>query len=178
MVEAIVALGSNLGDREHNLRQAVIGITGGNAAKAVAASSVYETEPMYYEDQGWFLNCVVAVETALGPRKLLERLQRVEKELGRQPGERYGPRVIDLDILFYGDEVVSEPGLEIPHPRLAERRFVLVPLNEIRPNLVHPVLKKKVSDLLARLGTGKRVVVGSDFLADLLTSERPRPSES
>ena len=126
--------------------------------KIAAVSSVYETEPMYYEEQRWFLNCVVALETDLGPKEVLGRLKAMENELGRKPGPRYGPRIIDLDLLFYDDMVLSEPDLEIPHPKLAERAFVLAPLNEIRPDLVHPVLRRKVSELLEKAGTAKRVV--------------------
>jgi 2-amino-4-hydroxy-6-hydroxymethyldihydropteridine diphosphokinase len=131
---------------------------------------------MYYENQGWFLNCVVSLETRLGPRELLGRLQAIEARLGRHPGERFGPRVIDIDILLYGSEVISEPGLEIPHPRLAERPFVLVPLDEIRPGLVHPVLRMSVSELVARARSEKRVVRKPGLLTDLQLSLRPRRS--
>jgi 2-amino-4-hydroxy-6-hydroxymethyldihydropteridine diphosphokinase len=113
---------------------------------------------MYRDDQGWFLNCVLTVETDLGPAALLAWLKRTERRLGRDPkGERNGPRLIDIDILFYGDQVVSSPSLEVPHPRLAERAFVLVPLNEIRPRLVHPVLGKTPAELLRALHTDKGV---------------------
>lgn len=166
MAEAILGLGSNLGDREENLRQAIMRVARGTG-RVTGMSSVYETKPMYYERQGWFLNCVIALETTLGPEELLRRLQTIEKELGRRPSERYGPRVIDLDILFYGSDVLSQPGLEIPHPKLAERPFVLVPLNEIRPSLAHPVLGKEVSELLAEAGVGEDVVVRPGLLADL-----------
>jgi 2-amino-4-hydroxy-6-hydroxymethyldihydropteridine diphosphokinase len=174
MVESIIALGTNVGDREGNLRRAIEMISG--KMNPIKMSSVYETEPMYYENQDWFLNCVIAVETNLKPRALLQALQAVEGKLGRQRAVRYGPRVIDLDILFYGDEVVSEPGLEIPHPKIAERPFVLVPLNEIRPELVHPVLRKKASELLGSLKPGERVVKKSGLLADLVSSLSPRQS--
>ena len=169
MVESIIALGTNLGDRAGNLRRAIEII--GRKMSMNKMSPVYETEAMYYEDQDWFLNCVIAVETDLRPRALLQGLQAVEIELGRKCTVRYGPRVIDSDILFYGDEVVSEPGLEIPHPKIAERPFVLVPLNEIRPDLIHPVLGKKVSELLGSLKSGgEQVIKRPALLADLVSS--------
>jgi 2-amino-4-hydroxy-6-hydroxymethyldihydropteridine diphosphokinase len=173
MVESLIALGSNAGVREDNLRQGLELI--GQKMTILEVSHVYETEPMYYLHQDWFLNCVAAVETALGPRALLDLLHAIERELGRRPGIRYGPRVIDLDILFYGDEVVSEPELEIPHPRIPERPFVLVPLNEIRPGLVHPVLKKRVSDLLDELKSDERILKRPELLADLCGRSPLRP---
>ena len=130
MVESLIALGTNLGDREGNLRRAVKAI--GGLGRVSCASSVFETEPMYLESQGWFLNCVICLESDLAPRALLDALHAIEAEMGRERGVRYGPRAVDLDILFYGDRVVSEEGLEIPHPRIAERLFVLAPLSEIR----------------------------------------------
>lgn len=145
-----------------------------NLMKVRGMSSVYETEPMYHEDQALFLNCVVAVETGLRPRELLEHLLAIEAELGRQRTLRYGPRVVDLDILFYGNEVILEAGLEIPHPRLAERPFVLVPLNEMAPDLVHPVSGKRVSELLADLVVGKRVIRKTGLLGDLVPPSPPR----
>lgn len=137
-------------------------------------SSVYETEPMYYKDQSWFLNCVVVLETDLRPRELLERLLAIEDQLGRHRGgdstRRYGPRVIDLDILFYGDAIVSEPGLEIPHPKIAERLFVLVPLNEVRPRMVHPVSRRSLSELLSAVRTDEQVKKKPKLLDDLAAS--------
>lgn len=174
MVESIIALGSNVGDRETNLRRAIEMIN--RQMSLIKMSSVYETEPMYYENQDWFLNCVVAVETDLKPRALLERLQAMELAVGRRRTIRYGPRVIDLDILFYADEIVSEPGLEIPHPKIAERSFVLLPLSEMRPELVHPLLRKSVSELLVNLKAGKQVVKKPDLLADFVSSLPPRQS--
>jgi 2-amino-4-hydroxy-6-hydroxymethyldihydropteridine diphosphokinase len=173
MVESIIALGTNLGDRAGNLRRA-IGMIGGKM-NLVEVSSVYETKPMYYEEQDWFLNCVVAVETDLKPGGLLRELQAMETELGRKRTVRYGPRVIDLDILFYGNEVVSEPGLEIPHPKIAERHFVLVPLNEIRPELVHPVLGRRTSELLGNLEPGwDQVIKRPRLLSDFVSSSPQR----
>jgi 2-amino-4-hydroxy-6-hydroxymethyldihydropteridine diphosphokinase len=169
----VIALGSNLGDREYNLRRAVAEI--GRGAALVAVSSVYETEPMYLEDQDWFLNCVVVVETKMGPARLLARLGEIEKEMGRdRKAGRNAPRTIDLDILFYGDEVVSGPTLMVPHPRIAERAFVLVPLAEVRPRLVHPVLKRTAAAMLGALATDKKVVKRPGSLADLLPSRPPR----
>ena len=139
-------------------------------------SSVYETEPMYREDQDWFLNCVVVVETEAEPGRILEWLKATERKMGRgRRSARNGPRVIDMDILFYGDLVVSGPALEVPHPRIAERAFVLVPLNEVRPLLVHPVSGKSVGELLKSLSTDKRVIERPGLLADLSPSPPRRP---
>jgi len=167
MVESLIALGTNLGDREGNLRRAVKAI--GGLGRVSCASSVFETEPMYLDSQGWFLNCVICLESDLAPRALLDALHAIEAEMGRERGVRYGPRAVDLDILFYGDEVVSEEGLEIPHPRIAERLFVLAPLSEVRPGLVHPVLGKTVSEMASSLRTDKKVVRVPVRLSDLVS---------
>ncbi len=146
MTRAYVGLGSNLGDREQAIR---------NAAETIGAtrlSEIRETEPWGYADQPLFLNAVAEVETELGPRALLDELLDVERRLGRERGggPRYGPRTIDLDLLLYGDEVIDEPGLTVPHPHLHERRFVLEPLVELDAELVVPG-RGRVSDLLAAL---------------------------
>lgn len=147
MARVHIGLGSNLGDREAALRGA-LELLGDDV---VAVSSFRETDPIGYLDQPRFLNAAAAVETALEPRAVLDRLLEVERELGRtRDGARFGPRTIDLDLLLYGDRVIDEPGLVVPHPRLAERRFVLEPLAELDPDLVVPGLGR-VSDLLARL---------------------------
>ncbi len=170
----MIALGSNVGDREGNLRRAVSAI--GARTRLVAASSVYETEPMYREDQEWFLNCVVVVETDLEPGALLAWLKETEAEMGRDPrASRNAPRVIDMDILFYGDRVVSGPSLQVPHPGIPERAFVLVPLDEVRPRLVHPVLGKTAAELLGELHTRKEVVKRSGLLWDSSPSRPRRP---
>jgi len=147
MGHAYVGLGSNLGDREATLR-AALELLGDDV---VAVSSFRETDPVGYLDQPRFLNAAAALETGLEPRPLLERLLEVERGLGRtRDGPRFGPRTIDLDLLLYADRVIAEPGLVVPHPRLAERRFALEPLAELDPDLVVPGLGRVV-DLLSRL---------------------------
>lgn len=145
-MKAYIGVGSNLGDREATIRSAIELL----GAEVVAVSELRETEPWGYADQPRFLNGAVLVETALGPRALLERLLEVERELGRVRGRRYGPRTIDLDLLLYGDLVVDEPGLTVPHPRLHERAFALEPLLELDPELAIPG-RGRVADLLAGL---------------------------
>ena len=147
MARAFIGLGSNLGDREAALRGALELL----GEDVVAVSSFRETEPVGYLDQPAFLNAAAALETGLEPRALLERLLGVERELGRtREGPRHGPRTIDLDLLVYDDRVIDEPGLVVPHPRLAERRFVLEPLAELDPGLVVPG-QGGVAELLSRL---------------------------
>jgi len=146
MPRSFVGLGSNLGDRERNLQEAVgrLGQIG-----PVRVSAFRDTEPVGVLDQPNFLNAVVELSTDLSPRELLDQLLGIERELGRDrtKEERWGPRTIDLDLLLYGDEVSDEPGLTVPHPRLAERRFVLEPLHEIEPELVLPD-GRRIKDLL------------------------------
>ena len=148
MARAYVGLGSNLGDREHTLRRALELVEGETGIAVVSVSSFRETEPWGHADQPRFLNGAAEVETDLRPRELLDALLDVERMLGRvRTGERYGPRTIDLDLLVYGDEIVEEPGLTVPHPRLHQRRFALEPLAELSPDLVVPA-RGAVRDLL------------------------------
>jgi len=151
-----LGLGSNLGDRKHNLAQALELLSKHVVIEQV--SSIYETEPAGYREQPLFLNAVCRISTGLNPEKLLRLAKKIEAELGRTPGFPNAPRPIDIDILLYGDEVISGKELTIPHPRLVERAFVLVPMAEIAPDLVHPVSKKTVKKLLEDLGavTGVR----------------------
>jgi 2-amino-4-hydroxy-6-hydroxymethyldihydropteridine diphosphokinase len=149
MPRAYVGLGSNMGDRERMLWSAVHMLTFNPEVEVVAVSSLRETDPVGFEDQPRFLNAVAAIDTELDPRALLDLLLAIERELGRtREGPRFGPRTIDLDLLLYGDEVVDEPGLAVPHPRLHERRFVLEPLAELDPGLTVPE-KGSVQALLA-----------------------------
>jgi 2-amino-4-hydroxy-6-hydroxymethyldihydropteridine diphosphokinase len=140
-----LALGSNLGNRLDNLQQAVAGLPPQMDVKA--KSHVYETPPWGYEDQPRFYNQVIKADTYLQPEPLLKHLKRVEVALGRQPNFRNGPRLIDIDLLFYDHLVLNTPFLTLPHPRLHERGFVLLPLMDIAPELVHPVLKKSVREM-------------------------------
>jgi 2-amino-4-hydroxy-6-hydroxymethyldihydropteridine diphosphokinase len=150
LTRAYVGLGANLGEREATMRRA-IELLDDEEVRVVGTSTFRETDPVGYEDQPRFLNAAVCVETELSPRDLLERLLAVERNLGRtREGPRYGPRTIDLDLLLYGEELVDEPGLRVPHPRLAERRFALEPLFELDPALVVPGAGP-VSALLAGL---------------------------
>jgi 2-amino-4-hydroxy-6-hydroxymethyldihydropteridine diphosphokinase len=148
---AYLGLGSNLGDRESNLRQAITAL-GDHEVRVLKQSSFYETEPREMTDQGWFLNCVVEVETRLIPLQLLHALLSIEKAMGRKRLMKSGPRTIDMDVLLYGTTIIRGAELEVPHPRMAERRFVLAPLAEIGPELRHPALQKTVAELLALLG--------------------------
>jgi 2-amino-4-hydroxy-6-hydroxymethyldihydropteridine diphosphokinase len=145
VTRAYVGLGSNLGDREATIRGAVEALPG-----VVAVSTLRETDPVGVTEQPAFLNGAVVLETDLSARELLELLLSVERSLGRERRERWGPRTIDLDLLLYGDEAIDEPGLTVPHPRLHERRFVLEPLAELDPELAVPG-RGPVKELLAGL---------------------------
>jgi len=150
---AYIGIGSNLGDREKNCERAII-LLKKHGFIILKQSSMIETEPWGVEDQPAFINMAVSVETTLSPEKLLTLLKESEINLGRTETLRWGPRIIDLDILFYDDLVMEKPDLSIPHPHIKDRDFVLRPLAEIAPDLIHPVLKKSVKELLAKcLGT-------------------------
>ncbi|MCI0519444.1 MAG: 2-amino-4-hydroxy-6-hydroxymethyldihydropteridine diphosphokinase [Chloroflexi bacterium] len=144
-----LALGSNLGDRRENLRAAIRSMP--PAARVLAESPVYETAPWGFADQPNFLNQVILAETDLPPAELLARLKAIEAEMGRVATFRNGPRLIDLDILFYGELIYDQDGLTIPHPRLGERSFVLYPLSDLAPDLIHPISGETARALAARL---------------------------
>ena len=149
---AYVALGANLGDRAGNLRQAIEALRASDDIVVHRVSQNYETPAVGGPaDSPPYLNAAAEVETTLSAPELLAQLLEIERQLGRVRRERWGPRLIDLDLLLYGDEVSHAPGLILPHPRLHERRFVLEPLAEIAPDLVHPVQQTRMSELLARL---------------------------
>jgi len=142
-----LSLGSNIGDREANLRAAIDRVAA-PGLRVLRTSPIYETEPVDYADQRWFLNLVLEAETSLFPLQLLARAQKVEHVLGRVRTVPKGPRIIDIDILLYGTAVVRTGKLEIPHPRIAERRFVLAPLHDLVPDLRHPVTRATVAEML------------------------------
>jgi 2-amino-4-hydroxy-6-hydroxymethyldihydropteridine diphosphokinase len=148
MKNVYLLTGGNIGNREQNLLTAVH-LLGQHCGQVLQRSSVYETAPWGKNDQANFYNQVLLIETMLQPMELLNKTLLVEEMMGRLREEKNGPRTIDIDILFYDDLILSTPSLEIPHPRIQFRRFVLTPLNEIAPGFVHPVLKKTVGDLLA-----------------------------
>jgi 2-amino-4-hydroxy-6-hydroxymethyldihydropteridine diphosphokinase len=145
---AYLSLGSNLGDRDALLAAAMQRLEAAGI-RILRRSSVYETEPQDRRDQPWFLNMVLEVETELAPLELLAQIQEIEKAMGRLRGVPKGPRTIDIDILFYGSSVIATAELEIPHPRLAQRRFVLEPLAELAPDLRHPADNISIRELLA-----------------------------
>ena len=169
-VTVYLGLGSNLGQREENLAEA-IRLLGAGGPPTIAGpakggprdesslddieimrvSSAYETSPWGYKDQPNFLNCVLEAHTKLPPHKLLERVKAIEQSVGRQPSVRFGPRNIDVDILLYSDDIIDCPDLQIPHPRLHQRAFALIPLAELHPELVHPILKTTIGVLASQV---------------------------
>jgi len=150
-----LSLGSNLGDREENLRTAIAGLA--EFGKVVAVSSFFETEPVDVAAQPWFLNCAVRLETEKMPRQLIAAILNLEQGMGRQRKQKKGPRTIDIDVLLFGSSIIEIPSLTIPHPRLHERRFVLEPLAEITPDARHPVFKRTVRELRDALPAGQTV---------------------
>lgn len=153
-----IGLGSNLGARECSIERAISLLKGTGGIELIRRASLYETEPVGHENQPWFLNTAIEIRTKLSPQKLLALLKDVERRLGRKSRQRWGPREIDLDLLLYGERVMDEPHLQIPHAQLHRRRFMLVPLAEIAPDAVHPRCKKTITQLLEALPDQKGVV--------------------
>ena len=147
MNQTYLLIGGNLGNRKENLQQARE-LIAAEAGPILGFSSLYETEAWGMEDQPAFLNQVLLVSTDKSARQLLSTILAIEHHMGRERTQKFGPRLIDIDILFYNSEIIDESGLSIPHPQLHLRRFTLKPLNEVAPDLIHPVLHKSISDLL------------------------------
>ncbi len=157
--QVFVGLGSNLGDRQSFIERAIALLEATPGIELLALASLYETEPVGYKDQPMFLNTVVEIRSYLSAQKLLARLKEIERQLGRKKRERWGPREIDLDLLLYGEQIIEDSELKIPHPELHRRRFVLVPLVEIAPEVIHPKLGQSLAELLAQLTEEKGVRV-------------------
>ena len=150
MPKVYLSLGSNVGNREANLRAEIAALPP-SGVQVLQVSSIYETEPVYYLDQPWFLNCVLEAETNLKPPALLQALRAIESQLGNKKEFAKGPRKIDLDILLYGSETIATLDLQVPHPRMLQRSFVLTPLAEIAPTIQHPSWPATTAVLLERL---------------------------
>jgi len=162
MTTAYFALGTNVGDRERNLREA-LRLLAEAGIRILKISSIYETEPVDYLAQTWFLNAVLEAQTDLPALDLLHKLRSIESAMGSKKAFAKGPRLIDLDILLYGNDTIATPELKVPHPRMLQRRFVLVPLAEIAPNLRHPSWPATASQLLAALKDPSVVRLASSF---------------
>ena len=160
MHQAFVSIGSNLGDKIENCRKGIDALLADGQSTLVKASSYYRTSPVDYEEQDWFVNLVIKIKTALDPVDLLGKIKDIEEAVGRKASTvRFGPRVLDLDIIFFGDRVIQTAKLEVPHPRMHKRRFVLKPICDIEPFMVHPLLRKDMRFLLDGLKDKEQQVV-------------------
>ncbi|MDE0482612.1 MAG: 2-amino-4-hydroxy-6-hydroxymethyldihydropteridine diphosphokinase [Candidatus Poribacteria bacterium] len=173
MHSAYIGFGSNIGDRLSYIENAIHALSEAEGITLQKISSLYETEPVGDEAQAQFLNGVIAIKTGLSAHTLLQTLKQIETTVGRQHRARWGPREIDLDILIYGDICLRTPNLVIPHPEMHLRRFVLVPLAEIAPGVVHPVFNKTIQTLLERLEDDKSVVKSKNYDLSSYLSNSP-----
>jgi 2-amino-4-hydroxy-6-hydroxymethyldihydropteridine diphosphokinase len=155
--KAFIGIGSNLGSPAENCEKAIGLLNAPPAIEVVARSSLYESEPVGEIEQNWFINTTVSIHTSLVPEELLIAILKIEKELGREQREEWGPRIIDLDLLTYENRVIDSASLTLPHPEMARRRFVLLPLSEIAGDYIHPVENKTIHDLLRELSDSSQV---------------------
>jgi 2-amino-4-hydroxy-6-hydroxymethyldihydropteridine diphosphokinase len=162
-VIAYIGIGGNIGDPSAQCREAIRKLDETDGIKVLRTSSFYRTEPIGVVDQDWFINAVSEIRTMVAPRQLLTVLKDIEKWIGRKEGPRWGPRVIDLDILLYGQRIIDEEGLNIPHPEMHKRRFVLEPLCEIASYVIHPMYNISAQGLLSRLPQGGNKVLKMDM---------------
>ena len=157
---ALVSVGSNMGDKLLNCRKGIDALTATGNCELIKRSRFYQTEPVDFKDQSWFVNGVFQIRTDLSPWKLFEEIKRIERDAGRKSQIiRYGPRILDLDILLYDDQVIETEALTIPHPRMHKRRFVLKPVCDIDPNINHPVFKRTMGQLLEDLDKTSQEVI-------------------
>jgi 2-amino-4-hydroxy-6-hydroxymethyldihydropteridine diphosphokinase len=156
---AYISAGSNMGDRLQNCRRGIEALTEAGSSRILAQSRIYATEPVDYQDQDWFINMVVKLETAHDPFQLLDHIECIQQAAGRiQDAIRFGPRILDLDIILYDDRTIRSERLVVPHPRMHKRRFVLKPICDIDPAIIHPVLKQEMQFLLKRLSAEEQKV--------------------
>ncbi len=157
---AYISVGSNIGDKLANCQRGIQALTGTGHSKILAQSPFYATEPVEYEDQEWFINAMVQLETSHDPFQLLDQIELIQRAVGRKTDlVRFGPRILDLDIILYGERIINSARLVVPHPRMHKRRFVLKPICDINPAIIHPVLKKEMRFLLACLGNDNQKVL-------------------
>jgi len=157
---AYISVGSNLGDRLQNCLKGIASLTESDKSRVLAQSRIYMTEPVDYEAQDWFINMIVKLETAHDPFQLLDQIETAQRVAGRmRDAIRYGPRILDLDIIFFDDRIIDSERLVVPHPRMHQRRFVLKPICDIDPTIIHPLLKKDMQSLLDRLEEDEQRVI-------------------
>ena len=161
---AYIGIGSNLCNPDKNCVEAIEKLSTNNDIKIVSKSLLYQTTPVGHIKQDWFVNSVIKIDTQLSPKELLSALLNIESEMGRVRREKWGPRVIDLDLLFYDNLILNQEGITLPHPEIQKRKFVLVPLNEIAENLTHPILKKTIKTLLQELSDDAEVKKLTGFI--------------
>lgn len=157
---AYISVGSNIGDKLVNCQNGITSLAKAGRSRILAQSHIYVTEPVDYEDQDWFINMAVKLETSLDPFQLLDHVENIQQAAGRiQDPIRFGPRILDLDIILFDERIIESERLVIPHPRMHKRRFVLKPICDIDPAIVHPVLKKEMRDLLAILDDNEQRII-------------------